>query len=421
MLRSLSEVFRPTTCVKSSRHKRIAHLRQPPVSRNLKVARRSVRLLIAFGCLFLFSMKQLRARKRKFAGGTLFNHVARAITGTCPTLDDVLHTPGSAYLVEKVWKDPTCSSGCALTACVRLRVPCCVNTKEVGTLNEAIFVCSRQLDNSLLHKLYTGNLVNLVEYCRSFLSLKMHSTDCSSRNTLVPRTVYTINHSDQMPRNILATKQANPDYVFHHMSDSKGLEFVLSHCGKDVALAYQCIKPPAFRADLFRFCALYAKGGVYIDADIYPLVKVDDMISKCSSFSLGYDQAQRRLDMDHIGMQMKILAGKPYNNISKCMISSIVGHVRLRRQFTKDTLGFSGPQLLRKCYIKFPEDAAITYMDTRGADWPYAGLRASEKVFAYEIPSKVRHFQEIVGREFEFEYNDMVKSRDLYTHDCRLF
>lgn len=151
-----------------------------------------------------------------------------------------------------------------------------------------------------------------------------------------------------------------------------------------------------------------------------PLVSLETMFSPCSAFTLGFDQAQRHLSIDFIGMQMKILAGAPNNPISKCMISKILAHVRDRKEFPKNPLGFSGPQLLRKCYLQFPHDTAVTYIDTRGADWPYSGLRAGAKIYAHELASVKRHFYEIVERNSTLEYNDMVKTHKLYHEHCEL-
>ena len=391
------------------------------MSKKRRFAKRFRLLLVLFSTVSYVAYKNCRNRVRRYPGGALLEHFLRDIASeACPTPRDVLETPGSRSLIDKVWKDPLCTSGCTLKECTHLQVPCCVTRKAAGIFNEAMFVCARQIDNSLLTKFHTARLTDIVNYCRRFLALELQAPNCTNRNALVPKILHAIGRNEEAPSHLLAVVHTSPTYTLHYLSDKTGLDFIKSHCGENVALAYECIKPPAFRADLYRFCALFSLGGVYMDTDILPLVSLDDMFSKCSSFTLGYDQAQKRLDIDHIGMQMKILAGKPNNNISMCMILAIVQHVRQRKLFTKDTLGFSGPQLLRKCYLKFPDDVAVTYMDTRGADWPFTGLRAGARVLAYEIPSAMRHFDDLVARDKGLEYNDMVKEHDLYTQSCKL-
>ena len=212
----------------------------------------------------------------------------------------------------------------------------------------------------------------------------------------------------------------NSDLQHFHADDDMGHRFILDHCSPEIAKAYSCIKPPAFRADLYRFCVLYARGGIYMDMDIVPLVPLWKIISRCSSFTLGYDQAQKVYDIKHIGMQMKVLASVPGHPISRCMLDHIVTHVKHRKRYTRNILLFSGPQLLKECYARYPSDVAITYIDTRGADWPYAGLRANSTILAYENPVGNRHFEEIIEPEKRLEYAEMAKKNDIYREDCEL-
>ena len=80
-----------------------------------------------------------------------------------------------------------------------------------------------------------------------------------------------------MPRIVHATDKA-PDAAFAAMvaqkapgwtlrfaDDAAARATILEHCGVDVALAFDCLLPGAFRADIYRHCALYAFGGVYMD------------------------------------------------------------------------------------------------------------------------------------------------------------
>lgn len=382
---------------------------------NMVRARRKRKFLSCVFTLIGFGL----VSRRKFQVPSDVLHSRSSARGVCPTLRDVSHTPGSKSLREKVWRDPKCMSGCYLLGFLGHGTPLCVVRKNIGLFNEALLVCSRQVDNSLLNKIHTHRLEELVEYCRRFLALEL-TKPCQNKTEFIPKILHTISHSTEIPMNVHGILLTNPGFTIHHVDDPGGLSFVLRNCGEQVAKAYSCIKPRAFRADLYRFCALFSQGGVYMDSDIVPLVGLDNMYSECSSFSLGFDQAQRRLNIDHIGMQMKILAGTPGNHISACMIARIVDNVKHRRQFQKNTLGFSGPQLLRECYLKFSDNVAVTYIDTRGADWPFSGLRSGPNILAYEKPNATRHFDDVADRDKNGEYNDMVKKRDLYETSCAL-
>ena len=119
-------------------------------------------------------------------------------------------------------------------------------------------------------------------------------------------------------------------------------------------------------------------------------------------------------------MQMKILASEPGHAISSCVINNIIENVVRRRKFKSRILAFSERQLLRRCYLEHSRDVAITHIDTRGADWPYTGLRASNKIHAYEAPSSSRHFKEIAERNTASEHAVMMTAGYLNTESGQL-
>lgn len=345
----------------------------------------------------------------------------RGFREPCPTIQDVEGTFGTRSMAYKIWEDKTCTSGCLLKECVKGHVPCCVVRRSNGLVNAFRYICTRQVDNYLFSQQVRYGERSLIKYCSEYLSLKLFRPECATlRERKVPGVLHTIGPDDQIPIGAKLALQFSPDLIHLHVNDTQGYDVIAHKCSLEAAKAYACIKVPAFRADLYRFCILHAQGGIYMDMDIIPLMPVWDIVSPCSSFTLGYDQAQRVNDIDHIGMQMKILAAEPGNLISRCMLDHIIAHVKRRSVFTKDILSFSGPQLLRKCYLMNPHDVAVTYIDTRGADWPYAGLRANTTILAYERPSQNRHFQEISERVKEFEYADMTKHGDIFSKSCLL-
>lgn len=388
--------------------KKLQRLRTHAVTQ--KVAPQTKRTLIF---CFLFALVLRMASKAS---------VRRQSKNMCPERSEIRTSGLTVEVRKKIWLDLKCRSGCMTYSevCHNKYFPCCVVYSSIGLRRKAVLTCTRQLDNSLFMKIEDGDIKKILEYCERYLALQFHEPNCSGRIDKIPRILHTVSRDNLVSYNIESTLRMNNLFQGHHVDDKSALVFIEQKCGSEVAKAFSCIRPPAFRADLYRFCALYAVGGVYLDNDILPLRPLREIYSPCSSFSLGYDQAQGLLDIKNIGMQMKILASAPGHELSKCMMKSIVENVRYRRQFKKHTFAFSGPQLLRKCYELHSDDVSITYMDTRGADWPYAGLRAGTNIFAYEIPSASRHFGEVVDRDRTNEYNDMVNSHNIYTANCEL-
>ena len=58
-------------------------------------------------------------------------------------------------------------------------------------------------------------------------------------------------------------------YEVIHYNDEQ-MKLLVSEFGSKVMTAFDCVKPFAFKADIFRLCALIKYGGLYLDADIRP-------------------------------------------------------------------------------------------------------------------------------------------------------
>ena len=53
---------------------------------------------------------------------------------------------------------------------------------------------------------------------------------------------------------------------FRWFDDGASHAFVARHCPQALR-AYECLVPASFKADIFRYCAMYTLGGVYLDAE----------------------------------------------------------------------------------------------------------------------------------------------------------
>jgi len=80
-----------------------------------------------------------------------------------------------------------------------------------------------------------------------------------------------------IPRNIIITArerpekwltelaEINPDHHIYFFDDEASRAFVAQHFPGDTLAAYDKVVPKAYRADLFRYCALQVLGGIYSD------------------------------------------------------------------------------------------------------------------------------------------------------------
>lgn len=256
------------------------------------------------------------------------------------------------------------------------------------------------------------------------LDTRNHSL-CAGRRNVVPLLYHSIGLASA-PLSVVGNSAKNPRWKLNYHNDSSGLQYVKDMCGADVAMAYQCMAAGQLRADVFRFCAMWSQGGLYLDSDLEATAPFESMYAPCASFSLGLDVNTGKFDnMEQ--KQMKLLASQSRSLISRCMLDRIVDRVRTRwvPEYPADILNLTGPALLAQCYHhhRNQQPTAVTYEDRRNNKWPHTGLVGFHEghfaVLAWERPSTF-HFVENVDIN-RTDYTHVSSHRmSLYSADCAL-
>jgi hypothetical protein len=70
-----------------------------------------------------------------------------------------------------------------------------------------------------------------------------------------------------MARASASWRTHNPEYEYRIYDDEECREFLAEHFGSEGLRAFDSIKQGAFKADFWRYCALFVHGGVYADID----------------------------------------------------------------------------------------------------------------------------------------------------------
>ncbi|CAB9504889.1 O-glucosyltransferase LpsA [Seminavis robusta] len=258
-----------------------------------------------------------------------------------------------------------------------------------------------------------GDDLDYRRLCHDYLSLEYIQPNCTGLPDVVPKIVHSVGKDQDLNYLQFATGGANPTFVLQHQGDDSALEYIQRHCGTDAARAYSCMLAPAYRADIFRFCALSSEGGIYLDEDIMPLVPLEELYSPCSAATVGHDIPSPNDGIP--GKQMKILAAKPGARIFQCALDQIIENVKYR-WYPETPLQLTGPLLLHQCYVQNSEDVAITYRDTRNARFPYTGLRRGDQILAYEAPLSAKHFR----KPDSSDYGEIFYTRKVYRETCAL-
>lgn len=83
-------------------------------------------------------------------------------------------------------------------------------------------------------------------------------------------------------------KQSGWEHTFY--DDASAARFLFEHFPPQVLEAYHAIQPGAFKADLFRYCCLLIKGGVYADMDVLLETNLEEAIDPDVGFMTPMDE-----------------------------------------------------------------------------------------------------------------------------------
>jgi len=139
------------------------------------------------------------------------------------------------------------------------------------------------------------------------------------------------------------TLEDNTEYKIEYYSDARCREFIKSNFDQDVLTAFDSLKPGAYKADLFRYCVLYKKGGVYGDLLHEYLVPLSEIIdNKKDNLVLVQDRYRR--ECKRSGIQISFMAAVPNLLIYNIAIEQIINNVK-NKFYGESTLHPTGPIL----------------------------------------------------------------------------
>lgn len=173
-------------------------------------------------------------------------------------------------------------------------------------------------------------------------------------------------------------KTANPEFEHHLFDDAECREFIQNNFESDVVYAYDNLIPGAFKADLWRYCILYKKGGIYLDIKYEPVngfkfidcvdkeyfvlerpymgsdIKVEDelkLINHPNYYNNVYDKIDTTIWKDKLlGLYNALIIVKPNNPILLKCIQQIVHNVK-NKTYGHSFIYPTGPGLLGEKYF----------------------------------------------------------------------
>lgn len=134
---------------------------------------------------------------------------------------------------------------------------------------------------------------------------------CDYRYMKIPKTIMQTysskdNLSVEMINSTKAWKDLNHDWEHEIFYDNDCISFIKNNFNKDVLRAFNKIKSGAGKADLFRYCYLYIKGGVYTDIDNIPVIPLSKIIKENDEFISCLDHLYRGVSHEFNGQSFGI-------------------------------------------------------------------------------------------------------------------
>jgi len=210
----------------------------------------------------------------------------------------------------------------------------------------------------------------------------------------IPAIMYKQGETDTVPPEIAelyrTIESDNPGYRVVYFSDKTRRAFIANHLETQfpgLVNAYDRIVPGAYRADLFRYCVLYAKGGLYGDFSQQYLVPLDTLVDRHQDeLVVALDALIPIYPYILTGFCCAFLASRPGHLFWKRCIHQIMKNVRTE-YYGSGPLDPTGPILLKNVIDAHPE---IRYRMDLGlffrGDSHFQRLGTYEKVIRHKSP-----------------------------------
>jgi mannosyltransferase OCH1-like enzyme len=165
-----------------------------------------------------------------------------------------------------------------------------------------------------------------------------------------------------IPKNIILTskepplqyikllQEFNPDFSIYFFDDESARNLIAKHFPAIVLQAYDKVKPTAYKADLFRYCALQLLGGVYSDLYI-PYGKSFDQV-----WDLSLDRIFLVQDTDPSMIQVATMACPKNSAFMAQCIEMAVNNI-LNEFYGASPFSITGPHMAWQCFSEYTGQA----------------------------------------------------------------
>ena len=184
--------------------------------------------------------------------------------------------------------------------------------------------------------------------------------------TQIPLTIYqtwsTHNVPPEMYKVIMKNLKANPCFDYYLYDDEDCYDFIKNNFSLEVLTAFESLVPGAYKADLWRYCMLYKKGGVYLDVRFQIIENLKSVIEKYNEcyvqdadIGVVDNGANRTISA---GVYQAILITPPNRPVYKRLITQIINNIN-NNFYGLTPLDPTGPRLFYQILKEFKEENKI--------------------------------------------------------------
>ncbi len=214
-------------------------------------------------------------------------------------------------------------------------------------------------------------------------------------------------HND-IKKLFIETIKQNPGLQIEYYDNNQRLEFIKKNFNKEVVFAYKSLTPGAFRADLFRYCILYIKGGIYGDlTQTYhiPLTKFIDLEKDELVIVRDYKNENQTTN----GLLNGFIASTKGNPIFKTVIDYIVQKVNTK-DYGINSLDISGPYAFRRALQTYKGQYRLE-LELDPFDYKsIRNIRTGKKILVTKLPNH----NELIGKNKKTNYHEIWLRGEVY-------
>ena len=183
------------------------------------------------------------------------------------------------------------------------------------------------------------------------------------KDIVIPLNIFTHWHTKDLKPGMLNAvnmmKETNPEFKYHLYDNDDCRVFIEKYFDKEVLIAYDCLIPQAYKADLWRYCILYIYGGIYLDIKFIPVngFKLINLMDR-EHFVLENCVP----NIDNLIISNGFIISKPGNIILKNLILKIIENIK-NKYYGDIPVDPTGPSALGKIHKSIYNNYSKTDID----------------------------------------------------------